>query len=74
MRGYFFDGHVEKTADSDLGLAIIRSILVNVSVPYTYRLEGEPNVSSTQWRSFANLRDRLYYFDIVTNPAYIIST
>ena len=68
VRGYFFDGHVEKTADSDLGLAIIRSILVNVSVPYTYRLEGEPNVSSTQWRSFANLRDRPYYFDIVTNP------
>lgn len=68
VRGYFFDGHVEKTADSDLGLAIIRSILVNVSVPYTYSIEGEPNVSSTQWRSFANLRDRLYYFDIVTNP------
>ena len=30
-------------------------------------IEGEPNLSSTQWRSFAELRDKRYYFDIVTN-------
>lgn len=67
VRGYYFDGHVDKTGDADLGLSIIRSILMNVSVPYLYTVEGEPNVSSTQWRSFANIRDRRYYFDIVTN-------
>lgn len=67
VRGYFFDGHVEKTGDADLGVSITRSILVNVSVPYTYTL-GDANVSSTQWRSFSNIRDRRYYFDIVTNP------
>ena len=69
VRGYFFQGHVEKTNDADLGFSIIRSILMNVSVPYLYTAEStEPNVSSTQWRSFANLRDKRYYFDIVTNP------
>lgn len=67
VRGYFFQGHVEKTNDAGLGLAITRSILANVSVPYQYSIETEPNVSSTQWRSFSNIRDRLYYFDIVTN-------
>lgn len=67
VRAYFFDGHVEKTADADLGVAITRSILVNVSVPYTYTV-GDANVSSTQWRTFSNIRDRLYYFDLVTNP------
>ena len=40
---------------------------MNVSVPYTYTL-GDANVSSTQWRSFSNIRDRRYYFDVVTNP------
>ncbi len=44
---------------------------MNVSVPYQYTAETEPNVSSTQWRSFANLTDRLYYFDIVTNPGLV---
>lgn len=68
VRAYFFDHNVEKTADAKLGVTITRSILFNVSVPYTYTVEGEGNVSSTQWRTFANLRDRLYYFDLVTNP------
>lgn len=68
VRGDFFDRHVAKTGDADLGVSIIRSILMNLSVPYTYLIEGEPNVSSTQWRSFANVRDIRYYFDIVTHP------
>ena len=67
VRASFFDSHVEKTGDSDLGLSIIRSILMNVSVPYTYTVSAEKNVSSTQWRTFANLRDLRYYFDVVTN-------
>lgn len=68
VRAYFFDHNVAKTGDADLGLSIVRSILFNVSVPYTYTVEGEGNVSSTQWRSFANIRDLRYYFDVVTNP------
>ncbi len=68
VRGYYFSNHVEKTGDSDLGFSICRSILMNVSVPYKYTVESEPNVSSTQWRSFANIRDLRYYFDVATNP------
>lgn len=67
VRGAFFADNVARTSDSHLGFSIIRSILCNVSVPYEYTVDGEPNVSSTQWRSFANLRDRLYYFELVTN-------
>lgn len=67
VRGYFFAKHVEPTSNPDLGVSIIRSVLMNVSVPYTYTV-GEANVSSTQWRSFANIRDLRYYFDLVTNP------
>ena len=68
VRGYYFVEHVKKTADADLGVSITRSLLANVSVPYLYTIDTEPNVSSTQWRSYANLRDLRYYFDIVTNP------
>lgn len=67
VRANYFAHHVEQVADADLGVSITRSIIANVSVPYTYMIEGEPNLSSTQWRSFADLRDRRYYFDIVTN-------
>lgn len=65
-RASFFDKHVDKTNDLNQGLAIIRSILNNVSVPFKYNL-GDKNLSSTQWRSFANLRDKTYYFQNVTD-------
>lgn len=70
VRANFFAHHVEATADTDLGVSIARSILVNSSVPYTYLIQGEPNVSSTQWRSYAVPGAGRYYFDIVTNPGY----
>jgi len=67
VRGHYFVNHVEKTGDRNLGVSILRSVMGICSVPYTYTVEGEPNISSTQWRSYANLRDLVYYFDIVTN-------
>lgn len=70
VRANYFAHHVEPVADAALGAAITRSVLVNSCVPFTYNISGEPNLSSTQWRSYSNLRDKLYYFDIVTNPGY----
>ena len=66
VRASFFDASVERTNDPALGLAVVRSILNNVSVPYRYE-RGDKNLSQTQWRSFSNLRDRLYYFENVTD-------
>ena len=71
VRANFFAHHVDAVSNAELGTSICRSVLVNSCVPYTYQLgDGEPNVSSTQWRSYANLRDRTYGFDIVTNYGY----
>lgn len=68
VRGNYFATHVEKTADPALALTITRSIMADVSVPFTYMIEGEPNLSATQWRSYADLKNLRYYFEIVTNP------
>lgn len=70
VRGNFFVKNVDKVAAPDLGASIVRSVMANVSVPYLYTVNGEPNVSSTQWRSLSNLRDLRYYFDIVTNSGF----
>lgn len=71
VRANFFAHHVDKVGESELGTSICRSVLINSCVPYTYQLgDGEPNVSSTQWRSYSNLRDRTYGFDIVTNYGF----
>lgn len=70
VRANFFAHHVDKVSSTLEGMSIARSILVNSCVPYTYLIEGEPNVSSTQWRSYADVRDKLYGFELVTNPGY----
>lgn len=64
VRAAFFIDNVARVADADLAAAIVRSVMYNVSVPYYYTVNGEPNVSSTQWRSLCNLRDLRYYFDM----------
>lgn len=70
VRANYFAHHVKAVDDGALGVSITRSVLANSSVPYTYLVEGEPNLSSTQWRSYADLRDKRYYFDITTNAGY----
>ena len=70
VRANYFAHHVEQTADASLAVSITRSIVADASVPYTYVIEDEPNLSSTQWRSYADLKNRRYYFEIVTNPGY----
>jgi choloylglycine hydrolase len=69
VRANFFAHNVASVPDAHTGIAIARTLLYNSCVPYTYTVEGELNLSSTQWRSYADLRDLRYYFEIVTNPA-----
>lgn len=70
VRGNYFVTHVKKTADADMGAWICRTALANSCVPYTYTVEGEPNVSNTQWTSFSNLRDKRYYFQLATSNGF----
>lgn len=70
VRADFFVRHVQSVSDADLGATICRTVLMNACVPYTYTVESAPNVSSTQWRSFSNIRDKRYYFEQVTNSGF----
>lgn len=73
VRATFFDNNVVRSNDAAVGLPVLRSIMANASVPYLYTVVGEPNLSSTQWRTYANLRDRQYWFDTVTaNGIYYV--
>lgn len=70
VRANYFAHHVKEVADTDLAVAICRSVLVNASVPYTYEIEGEPELSSTQWRTYSVPSALRYYFELVVNPGY----
>lgn len=62
VRGSFFISHVPHHLDSRNALASLSSIMANLSVPWLYQVEGKPHLSSTQWRSIADLTEGRYYF------------
>lgn len=69
VRASFFINHVPKNTNYEASLAAVSSIMGTVSVPYGYEIEGEPNVSSTQWRSIADLPGEKYYFKFAYSTA-----
>lgn len=62
VRASFFIKHVPTNVGYDAALGSLASIMGTVSVPYGYEIEGEPNVSSTQWRSISDATGAKYYF------------
>ena len=66
VRGSFFIRSVPANVTPQRAAAEVLSVLGTVSVPLGYELEGEPNLSSTQWRSVADARSLRYYFGFTT--------
>ena len=67
VRASFFIGAVPTDVTSERAVAEVLSVLGTVSVPLGYELAGEPNLSSTQWRSVADARGLCYYFGFTTS-------
>ena len=40
----------------------------NVSVPFGISTPGQPNISSTRWRTVADHQRKLYFFESVLTP------
>lgn len=71
VRASFFINHVPKNVDYPAAFAAVSSIMGTVSVPYGYEIEGEPNVSSTQWTSVSDAIGHKYYFRLATSIGYL---
>ncbi len=69
VRASFFINHVPDNTDYAASWAALSSIMGTVSVPYGYEIEGEPNVSSTQWRSISDATNNRYYFKFAYSTA-----
>lgn len=67
-RAAFFLEAVPQTADMHAALASVFGIIRGVSVPLGISTPGEPNIASTRWRTVADQKNRVYYFDDATSP------
>ncbi len=49
-------------------VASVMSVMRAVSVPLGITTPGQPNISSTIWRSVSDQTNKIYYFDMATRP------
>ena len=68
VRAMFYINAIPKAADRLVATAGIFSVIRNVSVPYGISTPDQPNISSTRWRTVADHKNKLYYFESVLTP------
>ena len=67
-RASFYINAIPKDEDPDLALASVFSVIRNVSVPYGITTPDQPNISSTRWRTVADQKRLIYFFESALTP------
>lgn len=68
VRASYYINAIPQTDDTRISVASVFSVIRNCSVPFGISSEAEPNISSTRWRSVADQRNLVYYFETVLTP------
>lgn len=67
-RASFYINAIPKDEAPDVTVASVFSVIRNVSVPYGITTPGEPNISSTRWRTVSDQKRKIYYFESARTP------
>jgi penicillin V acylase-like amidase (Ntn superfamily) len=67
-RASFYIRAIPQTGDTKDALASVLGVIRNASVPLGISTPGQPNISSTLWRTLADHKSRTYFFDAATSP------
>lgn len=68
VRASYYINAIPQTEDTRTAVASVFSVIRNCSVPFGISSETEPNISSTRWRSVADQKNKVYYFETVLTP------
>lgn len=67
-RASFYIHATKQTANSNEAVAAAFSVIRNVSVPMGITTPGQPNISSTLWRTVADHKNLRYFYESVLTP------
>ena len=62
-RASFYVNAIPKSEDPVVALASVFSVIRNTSVPFGITTPDQPNISSTRWRTVADHKRKLYFFE-----------
>ena len=69
VRASFYINAIPQTAKIEDAIASTFSVIRNVSVPLGISTPGQPNISSTLWRSVSDHKNKRYYFESTRSPS-----
>ncbi|MCO4292362.1 linear amide C-N hydrolase [Solitalea sp. MAHUQ-68] len=68
VRASFYVDAIPKTDNVRLAVASVFSVIRNCSVPLGISTPDQPNISSTRWRTVADHKNLVYYFETTLTP------
>lgn len=68
VRASYYINAIPQTEDTRIAVASVFSVIRNCSVPFGISSATEPNISSTRWRSVADQKNLVYYFETALTP------
>ena len=68
VRASYYIHAIPQTDNTRVAVASVFSVIRNCSVPYGISSEKEPNISSTRWRSVADQKNKVYFFETALTP------
>jgi penicillin V acylase-like amidase (Ntn superfamily) len=71
VRASYYINAIPKTSDTQIAVASAFSVIRNVSVPLGISTPDQPNISTTRWRSVADQKNLLYFFETTITPNVI---
>ena len=69
VRTSFYINAIPKTANNREAVASAFSVIRNASVPLGISTPGQPNISSTLWRTVSDHKNKRYYFESTRSPS-----
>lgn len=68
VRASFYIDALPQTSNYRQAVAGVFSVMRNVSVPLGISVPSQPNIASTRWRTVADQKNRIYYFESTLSP------
>ena len=70
-RASYYINAAKQSADPREAVAGVFSVIRSVSVPRGIRKKDAPNLSSTIWRTVADQKNRVYYYEDTNSPGVL---
>ena len=70
-RASFYINATAQSADLREAVAAVFSVMRNVSVPRGISTPAQPNISSTIWRTVADQKNKVYFFEDTASPSLV---